>query len=402
MPVNANLRKSLRATNPDQPVVPQAGVMRVAVKTLNDIARDVIEEGDYREPVRELKTMRPAKTKDVSRLRMAVAKHLYGVYPVPKHLQDEVWDLRPVNNWENGYNYGQWRGNRTTVVNTRLNREELHTPKTWFKCVASGGSLYKEYAKAYFTKKQVHVFLNVPVDMTFKEALVYAVADGFTDDFGLKTRLAKSKLNEKPLVFFRGVDATEAFHERSKFWQGIIRYFCENPVPINRLNDFVDYISSRDNEWSIKGRTLESLTTQMVQWHRATSREKRFGDYSWSGIPLEDTIYEDEKDKKNNKVNWRFEQILNTKGLAKEGSELHHCVYTYINACRGGNTSIWSLAKQHKGGGSDFSRQITIEVRNFVIVQVRGYANRLADVAERDIIKRWAKDSGLGIRNFGF
>jgi hypothetical protein len=362
-------------------------------KSVNEIAHAVIRCGDMLGtfPVcRSISSMRSIKTKDESRVRLAVAQHLYGLYSVPKHLQDEVWDIREAP----GQTY-QYRRRNIRVID-RLSANAQGIGQAWFKCVASGGSLYKEFTKHFLTKKMTHAFLNPPIAMTFREAMVYAVASSFTDDFGIKTRLMKSKINVKPL--FHGAPRGETPSAENiaviHFWQEIIRFFCEHPVPINKLNDFIDFISAQEAGWSIKGRTIESLENQMEQWHRHLSRQKVLGNRVWEGLPLHDSVYGAEHDAKGNVVDWKFFQIKNSKDLALEGSKLHHCVYSYQAQCISGHTSIWSLSMK-RGVAGDFEKQITIEVRDTTIVQVRGYANRVANSAEKAVIHKWARDSGL-------
>jgi hypothetical protein len=366
----------------------------VVRKSVSDISREVIMAGSrfgYFPVKRTISSMRSIKTKDESRVRLAIAQHLYGLYSVPKHFQDEVWDIREVP----AATY-QYRRRPVVAPSTRLTNIELAGAQAWYKCVASGGSLYKEYTKNFLTKKMTHAFLNPPISMTFREAMVYAVASSFTSDFGIQTRLMKSKINTKPLFVFAemGTAAPQGNVNTIHFWQEIIRFFCEHPVPINKLNDFVDFISAQEAGWSIKGRTIESLENQMEQWHRHLSRQKVLGNRVWDGLPLHDSVYGAEHDAKGNVVDWKFFQIKNSKDLALEGSKLHHCVYSYQAQCISGHTSIWSLSMK-RGVAGDFEKQITIEVRDTTIVQVRGYANRVANSAEKAIIHKWARDSGL-------
>jgi hypothetical protein len=78
------------------------------------------------------------KTRNPARLRLAAARHLFARYPVAEHLE-QVW-----------------------MDSDGLARDEVILRKRWYIVAAGGGSLYKEGAGAWLTRKEVHVFLNAP------------------------------------------------------------------------------------------------------------------------------------------------------------------------------------------------------------------------------------------------
>lgn len=290
------------------------------------------------------------------------AKYLFAQYKIPKILE-KVWEeKKTINNFF---------GEPFNVLT-----------KKWFVCVGTGGSLYKNHLKSFLTKKEGHIFINCPFEVTILEGLVYSVAMAESGDVGRSLRIAKSKINEKNI--------------NEEFWRNAIRFFAQKdktPDSINEINDLVDYIQhekATNNKFSLFGNgwTLTSLKKRMIDWHYALRREKALGNYEWEGH-LIDNYLEIEKENEIITHEWTIKQIKSSKELYEEGSKQHHCVSSYKNGCISGNLSIWSLRYDNK-------RKVTIELRNNgAIVQARGYANRYTTKQEDAIINRWAKANNL-------
>ncbi len=378
------------------PIAPLPSPERISEKILSTHSDKLV--------VRTMKTFnRSLKTKDAGRIRLAIASHLYGKFTVPRHLQEVWWKFNP-NHVEPTHEH-RWNRNLQPV----LSEIERKMREDWYICAATGGSLYKQYAKTFLTKKEVHTFLTCSLDVTFEEAIYYAIAASYTDNHGVRTRIMKSKLMEKPVIIVPNSPSNfDNMVEASVFWRDVIRFFCQNPLPINEMNDILDYISQMRAQvrringverepWAIKGRSLHSLQESTKQWHRDLTRVKRMGDQKWTGVDIPDALYEDEYHN-NQKTDWSFMQIKTSKLLAAEGNKMHHCVYSYQGQCISGRTSIWSLRRRSLKG-DDFERAITLEIKNESgeIVQIRGYANRTARNDEMLIIRKWAADNGLAV-----
>jgi hypothetical protein len=86
---------------------------------------------------------------------------------------------------------------------------------------------------------------------------------------------------------------------------------------------------------------------------------------------------------------FHFHQIRNAYELLKEGRSMQHCVGSYINTCKRGDRSIWSVNLRHED--KNVNKRLTIEVgSNNVIVQVRGRLNRGATELETKAVSAWA------------
>jgi hypothetical protein len=293
---------------------------------------------------------------------LLLAKHMFAQYKIPKILE-KVWDEKE---------------GRMVIDESRF----AEMTKGWFISAGNGESLYKVHLKSFFTKKEGHIFVNCPFDISIKEALVYAVALAESGDVGISLRIAQSKMKDRDI--------------KTEFNRQIIRFFAQKdktPNSINEINDLIDYIVHEKSEspnFNLFGNgwTLQSLTKRMVDWHYALRRKKAMGNYEWEGHAVDG--YTDTYIGPNQEIHeWSIHQIKNSKELHEEGTKQHHCVSSYRHSCVNGNVSIWSLRLDGK-------RKVTIELKNSgAIVQARGYANRKTTGQEDSIIQKWAKLNNL-------
>ena len=325
----------------------------------------------FRDPAR---FNRRVRTKSAERIRLMAAEHVFGKYPVARHVRS-VWfsETNPPDD------------------RTRL---ELQLRLSVYLTAASGGSVQKTCTGAFMTKKETHRFLNLSHTDSFTEAMWFTLACSHTSDLGIAKRAACSRLAEQSYF--------------DPFWREALRFFCVNPVAIARMNDMIDFLRQervRNPQYSLKGRTLASVAQQVEQWHRALNRARRLGNATWDGADLSDAIYHDQLMSKDRRVDWRFSQIKTSQALAEEGTAMHHCVYSYQQLCINGAVSIWSLKQRPatRNQSAPWSRALTIEmdIARKRLVQLRGYANRPMNADERQIVSRWAADSGLSVNFYG-
>jgi hypothetical protein len=130
--------------------------------------------------------------------------------------------------------------------------------KRWYIVAAGGGSLYREGAGAWLSRKEVHLFLNPPPGLGFEAAIWQAIARSYSNDPGIALRIARSKIAKTPRA-------------EIGFWREAVRFFCAQPTTVEEMDDFCDYLEychRRNPEFYLKGRTLASLGRQMREWHR--------------------------------------------------------------------------------------------------------------------------------------
>jgi hypothetical protein len=77
--------------------------------------------------------------------------------------------------------------------------------------------------------------------------------------------------------------------------------------------------------------------------------------------------------------------------MKKEGTDLHHCVASYIKNVMESNSNILFLRKTKTLDKS----LVTIEVKNGMVTQCRGLQNRVVSKEEDKFIAKWAKSKGL-------
>lgn len=342
------------------------------------------ERGFAGEVARDPQSWRPQmKTRDAARLRLAAARHLFALYPVPAMLE-RIW-----------------------IDDVGLDADEVRLRKRWYVVAARGGSLYKAGAGQWLTRKEVHAFLNPPAGLGFDEAFWHAIARSYLDAPGPAMCIARSKIARAP----RG---------EMDFWGDVARFFCANPAPVETIDDLCDYLAEcrrRDSSYNLQGRTLPSLSRRMHEWHRDMAAIERIEairrraagratvrgasacvpDRAWSGSPLADWEWTPSaKEAKATGERFVVRQLKQAEDLVMESRAMRHCVSTYAAKCIAGHASIWSLRRCTK---DRIDRLLTIEVdQQGRAVQVRGLANRLAHADERNVLERWAKARGIALR----
>lgn len=331
------------------------------------------------EVVRDPQSWHPQmKTRDAARLRLAAARHLFALYPVPATLE-RVW-----------------------IDDTGLGADEVRLRRQWYVTAARGGSLYEAGASAWLTRKEVHAFLHPSPGLGFDEAFWEAIARSYADAT-IALRIARSKIARAP----RG---------EIHFWRGVVRFFSAHPAPAETIDDLCDYLAEcrrRDPLYSLEGRTLSALTRRMHEWHHDIAAIERIeamrrrargrgastwaADAAWSGSPLADWEWvPSSREARARGERFVVRQLKQAEDLVMESRAMRHCVSAYAGKCLAGRASIWSLRRCTK---ERIDRLLTIEVDpQGQAVQVRGLANRLAHAGERNLIERWAQARGITLR----
>lgn len=311
------------------------------------------------------------KTKNMDTLRLDMVRHVFGVYKCPSFLE-QIWLPEP-----NGARH-------LTKPKERENSLIKYVP--WYLTVAQGGSLYKERTKGTMTKKETHAFLHAPKNNTLVQNIWWARAFCESDgNIGIASRVAKSRLAARALT--------------NEFWISVMRFFVRFPAKVHEMNDLMDFFSYMHGEnenYSLKGRSLEAVRINCEEWHRFLNKQKSIGGGSWEGSMLENARYTTGKDEK--KIIWRITQIRTGNDLLREGQKMRHCVSSYKRKCMSGECSIWSMTSQDAVG--NIKRCLTIELtKHGTLVQVRGLANRMPRPEEENILHKWAGANGLQRRN---
>ena len=338
------------------------------------------------------KWIRPVKEwsprgKSMTSILTSLINHLFCEYKMPA-FWFSVW-----------YTRAQHRAVAADGVITELDTTLLRDINLFIE-LAQGQSLYKlvktEKFILPFTKKQCHAFMA----QRGVKNVVSAARWTQIQTFGGDRRLAQVICNTGWGDSFASGPRSEAFRA------GVIQWFCNqgmiDPVQVGPLIDFIDHSRTENPEWSLKGRTGQSLMRAMQDWHdglaaqRATIQgaarkppPEKFdpcgvGGWRWN---------RKSKDKRTGKVtveHWKIEEILTYEDLRTEGRDLRHCVASYAWSLARGDKAIFSLQCNHE-------RRLTIEVHvpTKTIVQARGLLNKKAEPYQVDLMRRWANDEGI-------
>jgi len=311
------------------------------------------------------------KTKNIDALRHDMVRYVFGVYKCPKFLED-VW----LPTHRETYNYANHRRHESDEIENK----DVHYV-AWYLTVAQGGSLYKSNTKGILTKKETHAFLHAPKNNTVKQNIWWARAYCESDNIGTATRIAQSRLVNRSMS--------------NEFWISVMRFFSKYPTSVNEINDLLDYFiyALQENEdYTLKGRSLEAVKISCVEWHRFLNKQKSIGGGTWAGSAVDNGSYTTGKDE--HKVKWLITQIRTGNELLKEGQKMRHCVVSYKRRCSEGHCSIWSLTSHDMIGNN--KRCLTVELSsNNQIIQCRGLANRMPRPIENNILGRWCVDNSL-------
>ncbi|MFT3937125.1 MAG: PcfJ domain-containing protein [Chitinophagaceae bacterium] len=263
--------------------------------------------------------------------------------------------------------------------------EKLNTTSIkWFIHIGAGKKVRDlENMPIVFTQKMGHYFLQAPCKFTVAEALRWAQVKGLGGDDKLSERIAYSWIGTKK-------------YEDEDFWESFIRIVINggmfNHEHLTQLIDYVRESKRNNSNYSLKGRTLQSLLRQSAEWHEQSLliRGNRFwplsGLYGYKAQNKLETI--------------KMEELSGSKQLADEGKAMKHCVASYVYQCEKGQTAIFSLRKY----SLDFivETMATIEVNLSLkrVAQAKAKMNRKISDEARKHLEEWASKNNLSISPF--
>jgi hypothetical protein len=188
----------------------------------------------------------------------------------------------------------------------------------------------------------------------------------------------------------------DAFYTNIEFWKSALHFIGKyvDFQDTNELFTFVDYFmymnNKLDGKYNLKGRTFKSVKREIDYWHTNTTLDDLDIDMEtiWAVKGIETTYYND------NTI--RIREINTVKNLLKESKEMKHCVFSYLNFCISGYSSIWQMQKKVE---NKYKSIVTIEVCDKYIIQATGYCNRPLESEEQNILSLWANDVGFTINH---
>lgn len=281
-----------------------------------------------------------------------------------------------------------------------FNGNETH--QNWFKHIGVGQNIRTAPdIPIPLTKKMAHHFLKAPKHYTIEEALRWCQVHALGGNRYLADALRETRLSRT--------------FSNDDFWLNVIRFFIANPMlDVSHVNPIIDYIWHQRYEnrrvfvergvareigpaqpnFSMRGRTPETLLRQVEEWHGELGRESKGRELEWHGSEIGEFHLLEGSEASRNMKFWSIRELLSSDELIDDGRALRHCVSTYARSCHTGQSSIWSMEIEDENGRRKI---LTIEVtpREKVIRQVRGRRNRLPTPKEKDLLGRWAEQEGL-------
>lgn len=276
-------------------------------------------------------------------------------------------------------------------------------PMDWFVEMGSGTNIRKcPSLPVPLTKKMAHNFTQAPSDANIKDAFLWAQITAEGGDERLFRALLSTRLNDS--------------FKNNEFRLQVMRFFANNPmIDTDQIGPIIDYI--RDQKYrlrreavrpgvvetlapaqpnfSMAGRSVQSLLAQMERWHRQLGKEKKGGKVEWEHSTIPNFEHVEGKPPKERV--WTITELLSSGELNSEGRAMKHCVSSYAHSCAHGSCSIWTLERRQYGS---IEKLITIELRKDTISQLRGKLNRLPNAVESRIINLWASKEGLKISKY--
>jgi hypothetical protein len=253
------------------------------------------------------------------------------------------------------------------------------------------------------TRRMAHAFVHTPEPFTAPQALRRAQVLGLGGSEALADGVNRAGL---ALSF-----------KNDRFWTTVIRFFVANPsldhVKIRRIVLFLDdqkftprrgltedgreveHPPPRPN-LSMKGRTVRSLLRQVEAWRRHP-RPDWCGYHRWNPIGVRGLHVVEEGVSRLDRRIWVIQELLDSTGLAEEGSRMDHCVADYVPDCVKGESSIWSLSCITTWNGRERVATIEVEPRTRSIVEALGRRNAPISAQARALMERWARQAGLTI-----
>ena len=358
-----------------------------------------------------------ADTDDRGKQFSKLTRHLFADYDVPRFM-DRAWlDGNP-------------------------------THQHWFKHIGAGENIRTAPGLPFvLTKKMAHHFLEAPQDYTIEAALRW----GQVHALGGNRRLVEA-LRETYLArtHNRHTPPCDFWFAEDDFWINVIRFFIQHPMfDVSHVGRIIDYIQLQkygdpqrniapaQPNFSMNGRTPETLLDQMDAWHqdRRAEEAQRFRPETVQPprhLREEDTprhrrlrrqgrVEEIEEVKtgkshqwqpsgigefryKMEGIPWHIRELRSTTELRTEGSVMNHCVATYSDSCRNRRTSIWTMEIAgydrmiHPSKGKALTIEVDLLSRS--ISEVRGRDNRLPTKKEERILAKWAAREGLSISEY--
>jgi hypothetical protein len=351
------------------------------VKSSNAYALSIIKFY-YLFKLNDIETWEPKRNDPIKQL-YSIIDHLFCKYEVPKFLYK-------------GF-YNDQNSNRNSNVDHKMIELLIH--------IGSGESFkkFKQAPKLKLNNKVYHHLFTTPEGISYFEAFRRAQILSMGGDECLVNTFLDSRLK------------LSDSENNDEFWVSVIQFFVSHPMvePL-KVKEILDYINNQkyqrryiNNVWenpvqpnfSMKGRTVDSLIRSSDEWHKIQAQAAtrapviRRGytpvirDYKWIRSDIKGYNY----NSSNNKDFYDIIEMLSSEELRDLSHSQRNCVYSYASSCADGRCKIFTLRLNREP-------LLTIEVRGYSLVQIKGKANTNPKESEMRHVRRWADNERLNIK----
>jgi hypothetical protein len=274
----------------------------------------------------------------------------------------------------------------------------------WYKHIGLGRNIRTADLPLPYTKRMAHLFLQAPDHSTVEMALRWGQVRGLGGSEALASAVAASRLGRS--------------FENEEFWQTVLHFFVNGPrLDSLHVGPIVDYLYDQrfvpqdtlmeegelgrpcpaQPNLTMKGRTQRSLLRQVEEWHQRVRRRPKARPVHWgrSNIGEFQWVETNGRDEAQART-WTIRELVSSDELFREGLGMRHCVGSYVRACAGRESSIWSMRFENQVRRH---RVMTIEVdpKRGLIRQARCRRNTRPVGKAREILERWASQERLTI-----
>ena len=261
----------------------------------------------------------------------------------------------------------------------------------WYVAHARGASFRSLVSPIVMTRKMEHIFLasqdHLRIEHAIRRAELLAL--------GMPAEFVKAVMVTRLAGDLRG----------GEFWRTFWLFLIANAGDVDsaQIGPMIDFVHAVRHErrqegliefgppqpeFSMKGRTAQSMLRLMKEWHKSLGGGG--ANYSWGRSPFEPWLWEEPaRDDSERTRRWQMMELTDSAQLRREGAALHHCVASYGVYCYRGVSSIWSLRYWQ---GDKVRHVLTVEVdpKRRAVVQARGMANRAASEKSLRMLEDWA------------
>ncbi len=299
-------------------------------------------------------------------------KHLFVLYEIPKHLE--------------------WYVLYSEKVNSSFDSMKWFFAALYF---AQGGSI-KHFAKAFalhLPSKFNHYYSQVPSEMSLEEAIIHAEIKrlgGTAIDFHRITNDPSYVVDlSKSTYYLNNYAPTVEMGIFRDFWYGALNWLIKYSEEITNeeseevlawaMHEYTEGLRGVIANFSWKGRGKSATLNRAHDYHEALKKLKGQRYLEWKSKDWNWTIIQ-------NDIEWKFQEILNSTDLSKEGQAMSHCVALQTQSCAYNTAAIFSLRVDDK-------RAVTIHIspKTGQLIESKQRFNVMPTQEQNTIIDKWLR-----------